>query len=228
MDILAARKKAAERAKSDRAEKPQVAATAAQDALVPALRQEAVQPGPEGTAAAEPVVPVRAEPSEPATAESAEPALQPDDAATVESAADERDLEMLSVLLGQEEYAVPVDRVREVLTPREITPVPHTPGYILGVCSLRGAVLPIIDLKQRLGLAEAERNEKTRIVVAGVEDDDRIGLLVDRVRGVIRFPAAAVRPVPETVEQGAEFLSGIVRQDDRLIILLDVYKTTAP
>ncbi len=134
---------------------------------------------------------------------------------------------MLSVLLGREEYAVPVNRVREVLSPRDITPVPHTPAYILGVSSLRGTVLPIIDLKQRLGLAGTGADDKTRIVVVGLDDDDRVGLLVDRVRGVVRFPSAAIRPVPDTVEQGAEFLAGIVRQDDRLVILLDMEKTTA-
>ncbi|MBS1242827.1 MAG: CheW-like domain, partial [Nitrospirae bacterium] len=53
---------------------------------------------------------------------------------------EEQDLEMLSFLLGNEEYVVPVDRVREVLTPKEITPVPHTADYLVGVCSLRGTV----------------------------------------------------------------------------------------
>ncbi len=138
----------------------------------------------------------------------------------------EQELEMLAFQLGSEEYAVPVELVREVLTPREVTPVPNTPDYILGVCSLRGAVLPVIDLHRRLGLPPAEGDERSRIIVVSPGQEDRVGLFVDRVRGVVRFPASAVRPAPETVEQGAEFLLGIARRDDRLLILLDAEKTT--
>lgn len=133
---------------------------------------------------------------------------------------------MLAFLLGSEEYAVPVDLVAEVLTPREITPVPHVPPYILGVCSLRGAVLPIIDLDRRLGLAASARDERSRIIVAALGPDDRVGLFVDRVRGVVKILPSSVRPAPETVEQGeaAAFLRGIARKGDRLFILLDVEK----
>jgi chemotaxis signal transduction protein len=133
---------------------------------------------------------------------------------------------MLSFLLGSEEYVVAVDRVREVLTPREITPVPNTPNYLLGVCSLRGAVMPIIDLNLRLGLTASVRDEKSRIIVVSLGKDDQVGLFVDRVRGVVRFTPSSVQPAPETVEQGAgaEFLRGIARKNDRLYILLDVEK----
>jgi len=138
----------------------------------------------------------------------------------------EQDLEMLSFLLGSEEYVVAVDRVREVLTPREITPVPHAANYLLGVCSLRGIVMPIIDLNRRLGLATSERDEKSRIIVVSLGHDDQVGLFVDRVRGVVRFTQSSVQPAPDTVEQGAgaEFLKGIARKNDRLYILLDVEK----
>ncbi len=133
---------------------------------------------------------------------------------------------MLTFRLGSEDYLVPVDLVGEVLTPREITAVPHTPAYILGVCSLRGVVLPIIDLNQRLGLGESTRDDKSRIIVITLGTDDQVGLFVDRVRGVVRIPASSVRATPETVEQGeaAAFLRGIARKDDRLYILLDVEK----
>jgi purine-binding chemotaxis protein CheW len=138
----------------------------------------------------------------------------------------EQELEVLSFLLGSEEYVVPVERVREVLTPKEITPVPHTADYFLGVCSLRGIVMPVIDLNRRLGLAASSRDEKSRIIVVSLAQDDQVGLFVDRVRGVIRFLPSVVRPTPEAVAQsaGAEFLKGIARKDDRLYILLDVEK----
>jgi purine-binding chemotaxis protein CheW len=138
----------------------------------------------------------------------------------------EQELEVLSFLLGSEEYVVPVERIKEVLTPKEITPVPHTADYFLGVCSLRGTVMPVIDLNRRLGLAASVWDEKSRIIVVSLAQDDQVGLFVDRVRGVVRFLPSAVRPAPETVAQGAGagFLKGIARKDDRLYILLDVEK----
>lgn len=239
MDILAARKKAAERAKTKQPEKEPVeeavAVEQARDAAparelssdrddrAAGLSEEAVelitadQVGEAGSAQAS--VGAGEAPRTAAVLNGIPAAEQPP--------VEESELEMLSFQLGAEEYAIPVGRIREVLTPRDITPVPRTPEHILGVCSLRGAVLPIVDLGRRLGLPQSLQDERSRIIVTAFDEDERIGLSVDRVKGVVRFPFSAIRPVPETVEQGAEFLSGIVRKDDRLIILLDVDKTAA-
>lgn len=236
MDILAARKRAAERAKAEKTG-PAAPAPPARDERGPEQRAPAVPPLPEAGGAPDDTAlsgkeapsmtaePERAAPAsdEPAAAAGAAHGGEKDELQEPEQ---EQELEMLAFLLGAEEYVLPVDRVREVLTPREITPVPHTPDHILGVCSLRGTVLPVIDLNRRLRLAAAARDEKSRIIVIGLEQDEQVGLLVDRVRGVVRFPAAAVQPVPETTAEGvgADFLQGIARKDDRLLILLDVKK----
>jgi len=224
VDILAARKKAAERAMAARSEKPAAEqepaqATAPEEpaAAVPSARpvqDAAPEPSPAVAAAA------------PLPKRDAEPAPAVPASETIEQPGEEQDLEMLSFLLGSEEYVVAVDRVREVLTPREITPVPHAANYLLGVCSLRGAVMPIVDLNLRLGLSASARDEKSRIIVVSLGHDDQVGLFVDRVRGVVRFAPSLVQPAPETVEQGAgaEFLKGIARRNDRLYILLDVEK----
>jgi purine-binding chemotaxis protein CheW len=252
MDILAARKKAAERAKAGRHDPaPQPLPVRDEERLeedAPAfpplpetefVPEEAapvadVHPAshePEGVRAAPP--PAMAEPLTPGPAPANARTDMPAAPDVAESEAEEQDeveheqeTEMLAFLLGTEEYVLPVERVQEVLTPREITPIPHSKEFILGVCSLRGVVLPIIDLHRRLGLAEAAGDERSRIIVLNLGPDDRIGLFVDRVRGVVRFLPSLVRPVPETIEQGAEFLQGIVRKDDRLLILLDAQKTT--
>jgi purine-binding chemotaxis protein CheW len=237
MDILAARKKAAEKAKAAKDE------TAEPALPLPEQRE------PEGPAAGFPPVPETAfvpeEPQSPPAPEQPmlssasgipESPAKPEEAAEAGRAAGgesreetetgrEEEQEMLAFLLGSEEYVVPVERVQEVLMPREITPVPHTPAYVLGVCSLRGLVLPIIDLHRRLGLAGTAGDEKSRIVVVSLGPDDHVGLFVDRVRGVVRFLPSVVRPVPETLEQGAALLRGIVRKDDRLFILIDVERT---
>jgi len=130
---------------------------------------------------------------------------------------------MLSFRLGSEEYVLPVDEVQEVLKSRELTMVPNSPPHVLGVTSIRGTVLPVLDLGRRLGLPPATRDEKARIIIISPDDEDA-GILVDRVTGVVRISPDAVRPAPETIEQGAEFLKGIARKDDRLYILLDLHK----
>lgn len=220
MDILAARKKAAERAKT----------------------KAAITTHPEQPAHPGPITPTAHvdEPAAPAAATASEMPLPSQDLPSVDAAvAPEREgeaaeenalprtqeLELLAFRLGNEEYCVMVDQVREVLKMREITPVPRTADYVLGVTSIRGKVLPVIDLCKRLGLASGVRDEKSRIVVISVEDED-MGILVDRMTGVVRFLPDIIRPAPDTIDQraGAEFLRGIARKDDKLYILLDVDK----
>ena len=259
MDILAARKKAAERARAAKTQtaRPEGAAAPAatpEDAGVPPAGPETEKQDapvehpdergperlPEPDAGFPPIPDTSFVPDEPIPAkqrqsaagnEPAEPraqeqAAEPEPLPEPGQPAQEQELEMLSFLLGSEEYVVPVEQVREVLTPKEITPVPHTADYFLGVCSLRGAVMPVIDLNRRLGLAASARDEKSRIIVVSLGQDDQVGLFVDRVRGVVRFQPSVVRPAPETVAQGsgAEFLKGIARTEERLYILLDMEK----
>lgn len=247
MDILAARKKAAERAKAAKQEQPVPVEQPVVEAAsvepeadfppIPDTRYVPDEPAPAplqasdtsreaGPPEAQPAGPDAAvADAPPAPEQRSEPVSQSGPESGAEPA-QEQALEMLSFLLGSEEYVVAVDRVREVLTPREITPVPNTPKYLLGVCSLRGTVMPIVDLNLRLGLAASVRDEKSRIIVVSLGHDDQVGLFVDRVRGVVRFMPSSVQPAPETVEQGAgaEFLKGIARKNDRLYILLDVEK----
>jgi purine-binding chemotaxis protein CheW len=238
MDILSARKKAAERAKAALSEKPAPIEQSgpetvptepvAEIPVIPDTRSMPDEPVPapeQGSGAAREAGPPEVQDVRPRAAAADTPPL-PQQASGADQEPQEQDLEMLSFLLGSEEYVVAVDRVREVLTPREITPVPNTANYLLGVCSLRGTVMPIIDLNLRLGLTGSVRDEKSRIIVVSLGQDEQVGLFVDRVRGVVRFAPSAVQPAPENVEQGAgaEFLKGIARKNDRLYILLDVEK----
>lgn len=211
MDILSARKKAAERAKAKKTGE----APAAPESQAPAAGVEECTPPP---APAVPRAIASPEPSadgtpagpEQAGTEAAEPA-----------ATSERPVDVLAFRLGNEEYAIPVDRVREVVRIWEITHVPNTPPDVIGVTSLRGAVLPVMDLCQRLGVPAGTRDEKSRVIVTNVNDEGT-GVIVDRVTGVVRFLPAELRPVPDSLEQGAEFLRGIVRKGDRLTIVLDL------
>jgi len=219
MDILAARKKAAEQASARNKPEAELAAPAAQP------RQE--QEAPPAPAASRPAGIIEL----PAVA-SVAPAVEaaPDTIVTIlaSSAGDpevmqQREIEMLSFRIGGEEYAVSVADVREVLKTIQLTSVPNTPDYILGVMSLRGTMLPIIDLCRRFGLPAGVQDEKSRIVVVSSAGEE-VGLLVDRVTGVFSVLPDEIKPAPENIEQGAEFLRGIVRKDERLYILLDLDK----
>jgi purine-binding chemotaxis protein CheW len=215
MDILSARKKAAERARAQK--------KAESESMAPAQSVPADEPSrTEGSAPSSPA----AEKQPALVEEPAVTALRSENTPAPEGAAGEihvQEVEMLSFRLGGEEYVLPVDDVREVLKSRELTSVPNSPPHVLGVTSIRGTVLPVIDLGKRLGLPPALRDEKARIIIISPDDEDA-GILVDRVTGVVRITPDAVRPAPETVEQGAEFLKGIARKDDRLYILLDLHK----
>jgi purine-binding chemotaxis protein CheW len=219
MDILAARKKAAERERTQNGVETN-----------PTVSVQSITPGTKSSGTEGPVPSSSAVGKQPAVAKQV--AVEKPDigkATELEGTANEihtQDIEMLSFRLGNEEYVLPVDDVQEVLKSRELTMVPNAPQYVLGVTSIRGTVLPVLDLGMRLGLPPAKRDEKTRIIIISPEDEDA-GILVDRVTGVVRISPNTVRPAPETIEQGAEFLKGIARKDDRLYILLDLHKAVA-
>ncbi len=219
MDILAARKKAAEQASARNKPEPEATAPAEQ----PGHEQEA-PPAPAASRPAEIIESPAAESVASAVVPAPDTTVTiPDASIGASKATQQREIEMLSFRLSGEEYAVMVADVREVLKIPELTRVPNAPEYIQGVTSLRGTMLPVIDLCTRLGLKPMERNEKARIIVISTEDED-VGLIVDRVNGVIRALPESIKPAPEHVEQGADFLRGIVRQGDKLHIVLDLHK----
>jgi purine-binding chemotaxis protein CheW len=219
MDILAARKKAAEQASARNKPEPEATAPAEQ----PGQEQEA-PPAPAASRPAEIIESPAAESVASAVVPAPDTTVTiPDASIGASKATQQREIEMLSFRLSGEEYAVMVADVREVLKIPELTRVPNAPEYIQGITSLRGTMLPVIDLCTRLGLKPMERNEKARIIVISTDDED-VGLIVDRVNGVIRALPESIKPAPEHVEQGADFLRGIVRQGDKLHIVLDLHK----
>ncbi|MGE5172341.1 MAG: chemotaxis protein CheW [Betaproteobacteria bacterium] len=213
MDILAARKKAAEKAQSRLKPEPPSAPASAQETTSP-VEAESLSP----TAVPEPPTVEAALSAAHEIAAESEPTSGDE---SVETPAQE--MEMLSFRLGGEEYAVMVDDVREVLKLPDLTVVPNAPDYIHGVISLRGTMLPIMDLCKRFGITPAARDEKSRIVVVNPDEED-VGLMVDRVTGVLKIMPEEIKPTPENIEHGAEYLRGIVRKEDKLYILLDLEK----
>lgn len=134
-----------------------------------------------------------------------------------------KDAHLVTFNLG-EEYGVPISQVQEIVRVGGITMVPNSPSYMEGVINLRGRVLPVLNLRKRLALPENAMSSASRIVVTEV-GDKVIGLLVDAVSHVIKIPAASVDPAPEEVlEVDTDYITGVGKLEDRMVILLDLEK----
>jgi purine-binding chemotaxis protein CheW len=124
--------------------------------------------------------------------------------------------------LDREEYGLPVRLVQEIIRVSEITQVPRAPRAIKGVINLRGRVIPVIDLRSQLGLGEVEPGRATRIVVVTFEGR-LLGLLVDSASQVLRVPVSSIEAAPEeVVEIDSNYIRGVAKLEDRLIILIDL------
>jgi purine-binding chemotaxis protein CheW len=126
--------------------------------------------------------------------------------------------------LGDECFGLPVSGVKEILRVDSITHVPHAPHAVRGVTNMRGKVLPVVDLRVRLGLSEANIGQLSRILV--VESRGRlIGFLVDAVQQVIRLNKKAIQPPPpDIMTNESDYIIGVYHLQDVLAILLDVNK----
>jgi len=128
--------------------------------------------------------------------------------------------ELLVLWLGDDPYAVPVERVREIVRLRAITPMPRVPHAVRGVLSLRGEIVQVIDLRRRLGLAEPEAaSPRRRIVVIGSEDGQLTGLLVDRVSEVLRLRDDALRA---PTSRDTRTIAALAPHGDRYVSVFDV------
>ncbi len=134
----------------------------------------------------------------------------------------DRELHLVVFRLGDEEYAVPIAVVREIVRVQDITRVPHAPEHIRGVMNLRGRILPVVEIRARLGLDPARLAPLSRVVVVEVEGRT-LGLLVDAVAQVTRISDRLVTAPPDEVRAaGADAIHGVARLDRRLLILLDL------
>ena len=133
-------------------------------------------------------------------------------------------LQLVSFQLGEEEFGVDILKVQEINRMLEITKVPNSPVFVDGVINLRGKVIPILNLRQRFGLEKKEIDKKTRIVVVDI-DGKVVGVVVDAVSEVLRLPVDTVEPPPSMVAGvESEYIKGVGKLEDRLLILLDLNK----
>ena len=141
-------------------------------------------------------------------------------AATTAASSEERQLVVFQ--LGAELYAVEISRVHEIIRLQSVTRVPRAPSFVEGVINLRGKVISVINLRGRFGLPVAEHTRASRIVVVDI-NDQVIGMVVDSVSEVLRVHTSTIEPPsPAVAGIDSEYLQGIAKLPERLVILLEL------
>lgn len=124
--------------------------------------------------------------------------------------------------IAGEKYAVDINSVYEIIRTQPVTRVPRAPFFVEGIINLRGKVVPIVDMRKRLGLGDVEQTKDSRIMVVD-SNGESVGIIVDAVTEVLRIPADAVEPPSNIIITTASgYMLGIAKRDGDMIVLLDL------
>jgi purine-binding chemotaxis protein CheW len=133
-------------------------------------------------------------------------------------------VQLVTFKLGNEEFALDILKVQEINRVVEITKVPKAPDFVEGVINLRGRVIPIVDIRKKFHLKIKEATKETRIIVVNIINKT-IGLIVDSVSEVLRINSSTIQPPPPLIAGlDSDYIKGVGKLDERLIILLDIDK----
>ena len=135
-----------------------------------------------------------------------------------------KDLHIVGFRIGRETFGVPIGLVHEIVRVPDITAVPEAPDCIEGVINLRGKIVSVVDLRKRFGEKDIHANKKNRILVAEVEGK-MVGLIVDAASEVLKVPPSEIENPPNVFEEGElNYVTGVGKLRDRLVILVDLTK----
>ena len=147
-----------------------------------------------------------------------------ENAGMMSPAAGEEFQEFLCFRVSSEIYAINIMEIKEIIKPREVTEIPRAPGFVSGVLSLRGIIIPIFNMRLRLGLAEGEKSGRERIIVVK-RGEEFFGIFVDEVTQVVRIASATIEKPPAVLDGiDRDFVSGIGRFNSQMLILLNQEK----
>ena len=132
-------------------------------------------------------------------------------------------VQLVGFIIGDEEYAVPILSIQEIIKPFSWTRVPQVPNYVLGVFNLRGSVIPLIDLRLKFGLPPKKQSDETRFIVMRA-GDDVAGFVIDRLTMAIRIKKDNIGPAPDTIDDEDTMIDGVGKQADKIITILKVDK----
>lgn len=134
----------------------------------------------------------------------------------------EKQRELLTFKLGDEEYGIDILRVQEIRRYEAVTRIANTPAFIKGVINMRGTIVPIVDLRIKFGLQDVRYDEFTVVVILNVAQRV-VGIVVDAVSDVIAVEHDAVRPAPEFGGHlDTDYLDGLATVDDRMVIIVNI------
>jgi purine-binding chemotaxis protein CheW len=135
-----------------------------------------------------------------------------------------QEIQLACFRIGTEMYALDIMRIKEIIRPQRLTPVPKAPPFIEGVINLRGAVVPVVDLRKRFEQPAPAPERRTRILICSLAGKI-IGLMVDEVAEVRRYTRQDIQPAPQFLRgRGSEFFLGVCRRDEQLVMLIDLEK----
>ncbi|HZW32754.1 MAG TPA: chemotaxis protein CheW [Isosphaeraceae bacterium] len=136
--------------------------------------------------------------------------------------ADNPVIQLVGFRLDNEDYAIAITKIQEIILMKPITRIPQVPDFIEGLINLRGSVIPIVNLRKRFGLPNREVDDETRTIVVNIQDKT-VGCIVDAVTQVMRINRDQIQPPPLSVLAVAhQYISGLARLDDRLLIILEI------
>jgi len=132
-------------------------------------------------------------------------------------------VQLVGFIIGEEEYAVPILTIQEIIKPIGWTRVPQTPAYVLGVFNLRGSVIPLIDLRLKFGLPAKKQDDETRFIVMK-NGDDVAGFVIDRLTMALRLNKSDIGPAPDTVDGDNTIIDGVGKRENNILTILKVDK----
>ena len=134
----------------------------------------------------------------------------------------------LSFKLDEEEFALDISKVSEVLDFTKITKVPQTPDFMKGVINLRGSVVPVVDLNRKFGIKDTKKTVNTRIIIGEISiegDETVLGVLADSVHEVMELEPESIEPAPKIgTRLNTDFIKGMGKRDDEFVMILDIDK----
>jgi purine-binding chemotaxis protein CheW len=133
-------------------------------------------------------------------------------------------IQLVSFKLGNEEFGIDIGRVQEINMMMQLTKIPNSNRFIEGVVNLRGKIVPVVNLRERLGLSKKADDSKTKIIVSDI-NNRLIGYIVDEVNEVLRISKSIIEPTPEIISGvNSDLFEGVAKLEGRLLILLNLDK----
>lgn len=143
---------------------------------------------------------------------------------TAESESVRQEIQLACFRIGEAMYGIDILRIREIIRPLKLTPIPKAPAFVEGVINLRGVVIPIVDLRKRFDQPDILHDRLTRVIICTVSGKI-IGLVVDEVAEVRRYTRQDIQPAPQFIKgKGSEFFLGVCRRNEELLLVLDLEK----